>query len=259
MRFTIDVGNSQASEQEVAKVQRYLYRFGYLKAGFDSGRLDSPTQEALMAYQQRAGITASGLIDEPTARLLEEPRCGVPDWATTRTSADGEKPFTLFGCKYDGAELTYSIVRPAAFFTLVDVGSAIRRAFETWQREIPVDFREVSQSEPPTLTFTWVAGQHGDGEPFDGQDGNILAHAFSPPMCGGTHAGQCHFDDEERWGLSHSNGIRDIQTVALHEIGHLLGLGHRTDGVMFEKYRGEARTLSKGDIKAIQSLYGSRS
>jgi hypothetical protein len=141
---------------------------------------------------------------------------------------------------------------------LNDIDPAIRAALEIWQRVIPVDFLEVGPSETPILTFTWVSGSHGDGQPFDGRDGNILAHAFSPPECGGAHAGQCHFDNEERWGLSHSNGIRDIETVALHEIGHLLGLSHSSSGVMFHKYQGQRRSLFQIDIDRIQALYGRR-
>ncbi|KAF5193220.1 Metalloendoproteinase 5-mmp [Thalictrum thalictroides] len=55
--------------------------------------------------------------------------------------------------------------------------------------------------------------------PFDGR-GGTAAHAFSPPD------GRLHFDGDEIWSPVLRNGTVDMETVALHEIGHILGLMH---------------------------------
>lgn len=260
MRYKLDARDIGANEtkDDVAKVQRYLYRFGYLRTSFEPGKLDLPTQDALRAYQARAGLSPTGDINESTAQSLEEPRCGVPDFPRTITLLAGVEAFALSACRYTVTRLTYFIGDVACGFSLGDIRPSVRAAFDQWQRQIPVDFQEVGRSENAILKLAWEKGDHGDGEPFDGREGNVLAHAFLPPTCGGVHAGLCHFDNEERWGLNHSNGIRDIQTVALHEIGHLLGLGHNGAGVMFERYQGQLRVLTKGDIDSIQGLYGER-
>ncbi len=50
----------------------------------------------------------------------------------------------------------------------------------------------------------------------------------------------------------------DIRTVDLHELGHLLGLGHTgaTNAVMRGSYEGERRFLAADDIDGLRSLYG---
>lgn len=45
-----------------------------------------------------------------------------------------------------------------------------------------------------------------------------------------THApptpGQCHYKAEQMWATTPMEGAFVLETVSLHEIGHLLGLGH---------------------------------
>jgi hypothetical protein len=69
-----------------------------------------------------------------------------------------------------------------------------------------------------------------------------------------------HFDDAELWALAAGARQFDTETVALHEIGHLLGLDHSTvpRSVMFPTYGGARRALSQDDIAGIRSLYGRR-
>lgn len=50
----------------------------------------------------------------------------------------------------------------------------------------------------------------------------------------------------------------DVQTVALHELGHWLGLDHSPvyESIMFYQYKGTQRNLSPDDISGIRYIYG---
>lgn len=98
-----------------------------------------------------------------------------------------------------------------------------------------------------------------------------LAHAFQPdtdstPTAAmlGTIGGDIHFDTTFTWvddPLDMVGNMQfDIYTVALHEVGHALGLDHLEtavlNAVMNPTYGGARRSLSQDDITGIQTLYG---
>jgi hypothetical protein len=99
----------------------------------------------------------------------------------------------------------------------------------------------------------------------DGSSGsNVLAHALNPCIevfCGsnGSIGGDIHFDDSNSWvdDPNATTGI-DLFTVALHEFGHALGLGHSdvVGSVMEATYTGARRALHVDDIFGIQAVYG---
>jgi Matrixin/Clostridial hydrophobic W/Putative peptidoglycan binding domain len=260
-RFTIGVRNlpPDSHHDELPKVQRYLVRYGYLRGPYERGRLDAATQQALLLFQTRMNLAPVGALDDDTVAALETHRCGTPDLFPARRSSSGE--FVLRGCSYQSIfrTLTYAFVLGTPDLPGSGEKQAVRDAFVTWQQEIPLDFAEVDSVNNPNFRIGWFTGDHGDGSAFDGV-GNVLAHAFYPPPCGGTHAGACHFDDDEVWALAHGAGQFDTQTVALHEIGHLLGLSHSTvpGAVMFPTYAGARRALAQDDIDGIRALYGRR-
>jgi len=93
---------------------------------------------------------------------------------------------------------------------------------------------------------------------------NVLAHAYNPcteSLCGsfGSIGGDMHFDDGNIWvDDPHATSGIDLFTVALHEFGHALGLGHSNvaGSVMEATYAGARRSLHADDIAGIQAVYG---
>lgn len=133
---------------------------------------------------------------------------------------------------------------------------AIRDAFTIWTTANDFNFIEVAKTENPDIVIRWATSEHGDGGVFDGP-GGTLAHATYP-----SRGAFIHFDDDETWmsnQTTNSSQPIDLVTVALHEIGHALGLGHSTEpnAIMFAFYGGSRRSLHNDDVQGIGYLYPS--
>jgi len=135
--------------------------------------------------------------------------------------------------------------------------SEIPRALAEWSKIVKVSFTaSTNTSAAKTIAILFATGDHGDGYPFDGP-GGVLAHTFYPaPLNPEPIAGDMHFDDSENW---HVGADVDLFSVALHETGHALGLGHSDDpnDVMYPYYK-QVTTLAAGDTQAILTLYSAQ-
>ena len=120
-------------------------------------------------------------------------------------------------------------------------------------------FTQITTSEAADIDISFANTTHGDSYPFDGK-GGTLAHAFAPQSL--FYAGDIHFDDEETWVIRvNARNTKDLHQVALHEIGHALGLGHSSvySSIMYPYYKaGQELNLHQDDIEGIQSLYGKK-
>jgi hypothetical protein len=183
---------------------------------------------------------------------MRQPRCGNPD--------AGE--FAASGRKWPHTDLTYGFSEFSPDLSENETIQAIEQAFALWAAVTPLTFRRVDMSSSPDIIIRFVADDHGDGNPFDGS-GGTLAHAYYPPTPPNSPMpiqGDAHFDEDETWTITipPSTGDFDLVSMAAHEFGHSLGLGHSSvSGTLMEPtYSGPHRYLHSDDINGIQSLYG---
>lgn len=157
------------------------------------------------------------------------------------------------GTAQSSANLNYAFVSVTNQDPQSEVESEIERAYAEWAKYVQVTFTQTNDADgPQTLAVLFANGAHGDAYPFT--TATVLAHTFYPyPLNPESIAGHQHFNDAETWGIGTDV---DVFSVALHETGHALGLGHSDNpaDVMYPYYR-KVSGLSPGDIAAVQQLY----
>ncbi|KAH9520135.1 Matrix metalloproteinase-21 [Bulinus truncatus] len=136
--------------------------------------------------------------------------------------------------------------------------ATIDLAFRMWSEVIPLRFVEDTSSDINNvdIEIAFGKGSHQNCEhDFDGSGGEI-AHSWN--------IGNMHFDDEENFKSSISytpDGIYLLR-VAVHEIGHVLGLTHtnKSYSIMYAIYHAEGLApqfeLTLDDRHDVQQIYG---
>ncbi|XVF44099.1 hypothetical protein PTKIN_Ptkin02bG0093100 [Pterospermum kingtungense] len=268
--FTKFVGCQSGENRDgLSKLKHYFSNFGYIPnspSNF-SDDFDDELEKALKTYQQNFNLNVTGQLDDQTLQQIVRPRCGNADIINETTSMNsGHLRTTAHYAFFPGTpqwpanrrDLTYGFLPENDLSE--EVKAVFTSAFQKWAAVTPLTFTQTDSYSIADIKIAFYSGDHGDGEPFDGVLGT-LAHAFSPT------SGRFHLDKDENWVVSGDVSTSalpsavDLESVAVHEIGHLLGLGHSSveDAIMYPAISSGTKKveLASDDIQGIQLLYGS--
>ncbi|MFO0889707.1 MAG: matrixin family metalloprotease [Isosphaeraceae bacterium] len=172
-----------------------------------------------------------------------------------------------------GVRITYSFVPdganiggyPSALFQTLDA----KFSTATWQQQFQKAaavweaVANINLVQVPDDGSSLGASGNQQGDPRFGdirfsaisQSSGTLAVTFlPPPINGGSDAGDIVFNSSTDWRI---NSAYDLQTVAIHEIGHALGMGHSqiSTAVMYAAYNAQKQKLTSDDVIGIQSIW----
>ncbi|KAK4285020.1 hypothetical protein QN277_001771 [Acacia crassicarpa] len=242
--------------EESSKIKRYLEYLGILKE-----RLNN-VNDALEEFQKTYNLPVTGKLDNDTIKLIKRPRCGVTDVINVTSTMP-----TSFNWSWPEGkkQFNYTFIPKNNVDKSLKLKDAFSSAFSRWAKVTGLSFTETSSFNQSDILIVFLGWD--ENEVVAGSD--LLGSVRKS----GRRA--MYFNVKENWvvptadnGTVMADDELDIETVAMHQIGHMVGFRHTTTeeaAVMFPFMERGQRKLefatdeSESIQQAFRSVYNTTS
>ena len=126
-------------------------------------------------------------------------------------------------------------------------------AFEAWSPACGVTFEQAESADDAKILIGFGGQQGDDAHIFDGPGGALAKTTYGTPAL-------IEFDEEEKWLLQGDGGAFGafrLLPVAMHEVGHVIGLSHSllAGDMMGPWYSEDLKGPSDNDRERCAALY----
>lgn len=236
--------------EKIVKVVKYLHKYGYL---LQIPREQAVEQiltnitlkdiiDAIQKFQEFVGINI-GELDAKTMRLMDAPRCAMPDIMEARREA----------AKWNKNQLLYFVESYVDDLPTETSKTIMADAWNEWEKVANIKVDQTTSRNKANIICSVGTGRNDN---FDGPNGT-LAWAYLPD--GRDSQLLMKFDLSETWTENSTQRGILLKNVACHEFGHLLGLEHsRVQSALMAPYYapGISKPQNNDDVSRIQKLYG---
>ncbi|XP_047339781.1 metalloendoproteinase 1-MMP-like [Impatiens glandulifera] len=216
--------------ERLNQVRKYLSKYDYFgpsKVGHY--QTSSFTGHDSLMLQPLSGYTDQTLINHKVKLVRDSFKSG--------------SYYVLGNTKWSTTNLTWALDSKVRS----DAINPISSAFQSWEAATNFKFEKIDNYSVANVKIRFTLGSMFTENPL------CVAYSHFPPK------GLIYFKSSIPWGDGARPEKMDIESVALHELGHVLGLNHSNvpTAVMYEfTYLGVTkRNLDDDDIAGINALY----
>jgi hypothetical protein len=232
--------------QGLSYVKEYLQFLGYFNNTLIiNDTVTSDFQSGLKEYQKNFNLEVTRQLDDNTYDKLSSSRCFVSDIIHGTDTMEETKTSFKPWWGADKKELTYDF-NPENNVTN-EIKSLVKGVFESWSITT-LKFKEAKTFNDSNIKIVFVTID-GKGGFVGGADSN-----YSSPI------GTIYLDYEERWILPsenfNENGDVDLESVVMHQVGHVLGLEHSSveESIMYPIVLKEKKIKLVNDDDDLQKI-----
>jgi len=232
---------------DCVQLQKLLQKYGWYSGAID-GIYDQETADAVLAFQKRNKLKGDSVFGPKTAAMIMATRFD--------DKADNAEALPIIYQK--GSTVEYFVYGSPGYMDRDEYLKEIDNALNQWGKCVGIKFKRGDRKFKSRLNISFSDQSSENKFLFDGKGGELARAGHEEK----GSVGYIKFDCAEKWYTQSQKARRGkddygILPVVLHEMGHIMGLGHaeNPDVVMAPYYNENRIKLTKYDKASVQPLF----